>query len=93
MWDFTALSMAFLYNARSVQFISCGSTARSLLTIQVQDNLFNTLLSTYIDIFVAPRGLLPQRRHDHCIHLLQGTAPVAVRPCRYPQLLKDEVER
>jgi hypothetical protein len=27
------------------------------------------------------------------IHLLPGTAPVAVRPYRYPQLLKDEVER
>ena len=30
---------------------------------------------------------------DHRIHLLPGTSPVAVRPYRYPQLLKDEIER
>src|SRR6185312_12436071 len=29
---------------------------------------------------------------DHCIHLLPGTSPVAVRPYRYAQLLKDEIE-
>jgi hypothetical protein len=52
-----------------------------------------SLLQAYADIFAIPRGLPPQRRHDHRIHLLPGTAPVAVRPYRYPQLLKDEVER
>ena len=30
---------------------------------------------------------------DHRIHLLPGTAPVAVRLYRYPQLQKDELER
>jgi hypothetical protein len=92
MWDFTALSMAFLRDGRSVWFISCGGVAPSLHTIQIQDNLLDTLLSTYTDIFAEPRGLTPQRRHDHHIHLLLGTAPVVVRPYRYPQLLKDEVE-
>lgn len=29
---------------------------------------------------------------DHHIHLLPGTTPVIVRPYRYPQLLKDEIE-
>jgi hypothetical protein len=52
-----------------------------------------SLLLDFADIFEAPRGLPPQRLHDHRIHLLPGTAPVAVRPYRYPQLLKDEVER
>jgi hypothetical protein len=52
-----------------------------------------SLLQAYADIFAIPRGLPPQRRHDHRIHLLPGMAPVAVRPYRYPQLLKDEVER
>ena len=32
------------------------------------------------------------RTYDHRIHL-PGTAPVAVRPYRYPQLQKDELER
>ena len=31
--------------------------------------------------------------YDHHIHLLLGTAPVAVRPYRYPQLQKNELER
>uniref|UniRef100_A0A0A9C2E5 Uncharacterized protein n=1 Tax=Arundo donax TaxID=35708 RepID=A0A0A9C2E5_ARUDO len=43
-------------------------------------------------MFEEPCGLPPPRRQDHRIHLLPGTAPVAVRPYRYPQLLKDEIE-
>ncbi|KAK1633151.1 hypothetical protein QYE76_007466 [Lolium multiflorum] len=38
-------------------------------------------------------GLPPPRACDHRIHLLPGSAPVAVRPYRYPQLQKDELER
>lgn len=50
-------------------------------------------MQSYADIFAEPRGLPPPRRHDHHIRLLPGTPPVAVRPYRYPQLLKDEIER
>ena len=41
---------------------------------------------------MEPKGLPPARRCDHHIHLLPNTAPVAVRPYRYPQLQKDELE-
>jgi hypothetical protein len=51
------------------------------------------LLDSFADIFTTPCGLPPPRCHDHRIRLLPGTTPVAVRPYRYPQLLKDEVER
>jgi hypothetical protein len=51
------------------------------------------LLREYDDVFAEPHGLLPSRPYDHRIHLLPGTAPVAVRPYRYPQLQKDELER
>ena len=44
-------------------------------------------------VFDKPTGLPPVRPYDHRIHLLPGTAPVAVRPYRYPQLQKDELER
>jgi hypothetical protein len=65
----------------------------TLYSASQQDDLMTSLLQAYVDIFATPSGLPPQRRHDHRIHLLPGTAPVAVRPYRYPQLLKDEVER
>jgi hypothetical protein len=37
--------------------------------------------------------VLHTRPHDLFYHLLPGTAPVAVRPYRYAQLQKDELER
>jgi hypothetical protein len=49
-------------------------------------------LTTTRDLMGEPQGLPPSRRHDHRIHLLPGTAPVAVRSYRYPQLLKNEIE-
>ena len=55
--------------------------------------LLDRLLLQYDDIFAEPTGLPPQRPYDHRIHLLPGTAPTAVRPYRYPQLQKDELER
>ena len=50
------------------------------------------MLHSYNDIFEEPRGLPPPHRQDHRIHLLPASPPVAVRPYRYPQLLKDEIE-
>ena len=57
------------------------------------EDLMMVLLSEFADIFTEPRGLPPPRRHDHRIHLLPDTVPVAVHPYRYPQLLKDELEK
>jgi hypothetical protein len=45
------------------------------------------------DIFDAPQGLPPTRACDHRIHLLPNTALITMRPYRYPQLLKDEIEK
>jgi hypothetical protein len=42
------------------------------------------LLREYDDVFTEPHGLPPSRPYDHRIHL---------RPYRYPQLQKDELER
>jgi hypothetical protein len=76
-----------------VRFIGCDCQITDLCSVQIQDDLLKTLLTTYADVFEEPKGLPPPRCHDHQIHLLLGTAPVVVRPYQYPQLLKDEVER
>jgi hypothetical protein len=55
--------------------------------------IMEDLLLSYKDVFDEPHGLPPVRRQDHRIHLLPGSPLVAVRPYRYPQLLKDEIER
>jgi hypothetical protein len=53
----------------------------------------DTLLMNYNDHFAEPHGLPPACRHDHHIHLLPCTTPVAVKPYRYPHLFKDQIER
>ena len=48
-----------------------------------RDNL-ERLLHEYSDVFALPKGLPPQRQFDHHIPLLPDSAPVNVRPFRYP---------
>jgi hypothetical protein len=49
-------------------------------------------LQHHAAIFEEPQGLPPARPYDHRIHLLPSTTPVAVRPYRYPQPQKGELE-
>jgi hypothetical protein len=60
--------------------------------LAITRDLLTTLLDSFADIFEEPRGL-PPRRHDHRITVLSGTTLIAVKPYRYPQLLKDEIEK
>ena len=53
----------------------------------------DTLLREFEHIFEEPQGLPSARDCEHRIHLLPGTAPVTVRPYRYPARQKDELER
>jgi hypothetical protein len=55
--------------------------------------MLDWLLQHHAAIFEEPQGLPPARPYDHRIHLLPGIATVVVRPYRYPQLQKDELER
>ena len=45
------------------------------------------------DLFSTPSSLPSARAHDHAIVLKEGTSPISVRPYRYPQIVKDEIER
>lgn len=44
-------------------------------------------------MFESPEGLPPQRDKDHYIHLEPNSNPVNVRPYRYPQFQKTEIEK
>ncbi|CAL4917571.1 unnamed protein product [Urochloa decumbens] len=92
-WDFTTLTMTLLHQGRPCVWHGIGGTAVSLTALTATRDLMESLLHAYDDLFAEPTGLPPARRHDHRIHLVPGTAPIAVRPYRYPQLLKDEIER
>jgi hypothetical protein len=98
LWDFDDLCMAFTRNGHRVFWRGIGSTrhdvqsTRRLNTIHKEHALLDTLLHSFEDVFATPEGLPPERACDHRIHLLPNTAPVAVRPYRYPQLQKDELE-
>ncbi|KAJ8472301.1 hypothetical protein OPV22_026644 [Ensete ventricosum] len=45
-----------------------------------------------MDVFTEPRGLPPNRQHDHRIPILPGKPPTNVHPYRYHHLQKDEIK-
>ncbi|GKB95105.1 ty3-gypsy retrotransposon protein, partial [Tanacetum coccineum] len=61
------------------------------------DNKLNSIeqeiVSEFEDVFSLPFGLPPHRNHKHSIILKEGTGTISVRPYRYPQVQKDEIER
>jgi hypothetical protein len=87
LWNFSKLAMEFWHQGHRVHWTGIGGQ-------QLLDSrpVLDALLISYSDIFTEPQGLPPPRYHDHHIRLLPGTTPVAVRPYRYPPLLKDEIE-
>lgn len=50
------------------------------------------LITTYSTLFSPPTTLPPSRHTDHSINLLPNTAPISVRPYRYPHFQKQEIE-
>ena len=44
-------------------------------------------------VFDMPRDLPPQRSKEHQIELKAGSEPPNIRPYRYPQFQKEEIER
>lgn len=64
-----------------------------LVTANPDRPFINDLLREYDNVFVEPHVLPTSRPYDQWIHLLQGTAPMAVRPYRYPLLQKVTLER
>lgn len=44
-------------------------------------------------MFETPTSLPPNLGHEHAIVMREGSNPVGVRPYRYQQIQKDEIER
>ena len=91
LWDFENLCMAFTWQGHRVFWGGIGTPRDDIfepslcaLAADPARPLLDILLQQYDDVFVEPCGLPPSRPYDHRIHLLPGTAPIAVRPYRYP---------
>jgi len=94
-FDFGAPWMAFWRDGRPICWHDIGAKQQTTMGMAAAttEDLIAVFLSEFADIFTEPRGLPPLRHHDHRIHLLPDTVPVAVHPYCYPQLLKDELEK
>ncbi|KAL5555888.1 hypothetical protein UlMin_038124 [Ulmus minor] len=51
------------------------------------------ILQGFPSVFDIPRDLPPQRSKEHQIELKAGAEPPNIRPYRYPQFQKEEIER
>jgi hypothetical protein len=94
LWDFAKLTMSFWFGDRLVRFQGSQSAGAPLHTItSIGPDLLLSLLADYEDLFVPLTELPRKRFQDHQIRLHAGSTLVAVRPYRYPQIQKDEIER
>jgi hypothetical protein len=93
LWDFERHSMAFWRGAHRVKWRGLDAPTAPQCNAMERLDLMSLLLAEFSDLFAEPTGLPPQRHLDHRITLLPGTPPIAVRPYRYPHLLKDEIEK
>ena len=62
-------------------------TSKSSISPDLQTGLDN-----HSNVFDTPKGIPPIRDHDHAIHLIPGSVPPNIRPCRYPYVQKSEIE-
>jgi hypothetical protein len=94
LWNFNIQWMSFWHLDHRVEWTGLGSPG-GLAQLHACDSkdLLSSLLATFSDVFAEPQGLPPPHKHDHHIHLIPGTQPVAVRSYRFPAIQKDELER
>jgi hypothetical protein len=99
-WNFRELTLSFRHQGRRIHWQGVRASqqpAPQQLAVAVSDAaqqpLMDVLLQQHDAIFDKPTRLPPARYYDHRIHLLPGTAPVAVWSYLYAQLRKDELER
>jgi hypothetical protein len=94
LWDFAHARMSCWCDDHRVEWrgVDNPCTPAAINTMTTTD-LMSALLRDFEDVFTILVGLPSSRRLNHRIHLLPGMAPIVVHPYRYPQLVKDELER
>ncbi|CAN6308396.1 unnamed protein product [Urochloa humidicola] len=93
LWNFDNLTMSFWRINHRVKWRGVGANPSPGLAATAARDLLSLLLEEFRDVFLEPDSLPPPRQLDHRILLVQNAEPVVVRPYRYPQLLKDEIEK
>jgi hypothetical protein len=93
LWDFGALTMSFWRGDHQVCWHGQAGPPSPALRACTGDDRLPTLLDAFAAVFTELKGMPPPCSRDHGITLLPGSAPVAVRPYRYPTAHKDELER
>ena len=93
LWDFEHSIMSFWKKDHQVIWHDTNMFGGPLqVHACATDDHMAILLEGFKALFDKPCGLPPVHMCDHCIRLLPGTSPIAVRPYRYPRLQKDEIE-
>jgi hypothetical protein len=93
LWDCGALTMSFWRRDHRVCWQGLAGPKVPAVRLCSGADMLQALLQEFADVFTEPMGMPLQRSRDHRITLLPGSAPVAVRPYRYPAAHKDELER
>lgn len=61
--------------------------------VSTETHALEAVLDNYADLFETPTDLPPSRSHDHRIILKEGTSLVNLRPYRYHNIQKNEIEK
>lgn len=90
-WDET--DQGYLVEFKALKALVDSAEFATLTPIQNTPKSTVQLIEQYEDIFQVPDKLPPNREIYHQIHLKEGAQPVNVRPYRYPQVQKNEIEK
>ena len=76
-------------HALMIQFCKLGTNEQNPIGAPAE---VQQVLQEFQDIFQAPSGLPPSRKHDHGITLKEGVPIPNLRPYKYPHYQKAEIE-
>ena len=80
-------------DAYFMQIVTTGDSTSTTQETARDNKELGQLLARYEAIFQTPTTLPPLRKHNHHIILGPGSNPINVRPYRYPNIQKNEIER